>query len=111
MGEIWDYSYEMKIETLKTVYTANLKQLRTAKKLSQAELSEKIHITEKFYSDIETGRKWGSFETIVDLANALDVEPYELFLLPNLCHIPDKQRWNQNIYHIKQLYLLSTQDL
>lgn len=80
MGEIWDYSYEMKIETLKTVYTANLKQLRTAKKLSQAELSEKIHITEKFYSDIETGRKWGSFETIVDLANALDVEPYELFL-------------------------------
>ena len=24
--------------------------------------------------------EWGSFETIVDLANALEVEPYELFL-------------------------------
>ena len=70
----------MNIEELRTIYTENLKQLRASKKLSQAELSEKIHITEKFYSDIETGRKWGSFETIVDLANAFEVEPYELFL-------------------------------
>ena len=70
----------MNIEELKAVYTANLKTLRTQKKLSQAELSEKVHITEKFYSDLETGRKWGSFETIVDLANAFGVEPYELFL-------------------------------
>ena len=70
----------MNIKELKAVYTANLKTLRTQKKLSQAELSEKINITEKFYSDLETGRKWGSFETIVDLANAFGIEPYELFL-------------------------------
>ncbi len=70
----------MNIEELKAVYTANLRTLRTQKKLSQAEISEKVHITEKFYSDLETGRKWGSFETIVDLANAFGVEPYELFL-------------------------------
>ena len=70
----------MNIKELKAVYMANLKTLRTQKKLSQAEISEKVHITEKFYSDLETGRKWGSFETIVDLANAFEVEPYELFL-------------------------------
>ena len=70
----------MDINELRTIYTTNLKQMRSDKKLSQAELSERVHITEKFYSDIETGRKWGSFETIVDLANALEVEPYELFL-------------------------------
>lgn len=70
----------MNIKELKAVYTANLRTLRTQKKLSQAEISEKVHITEKFYSDLETGRKWGSFETIVDLANAFGVEPYELFL-------------------------------
>lgn len=70
----------MNVEDLKAVYTTNLRTLRTQKKLSQAEVSEKVHITEKFYSDIETGRKWGSFETIVDLANAFNVEPYELFL-------------------------------
>ncbi|MBQ3800137.1 MAG: helix-turn-helix transcriptional regulator [Treponema sp.] len=70
----------MTIEDLRAIYTVNLKTMRTGKKLSQAELSEKVGITEKFYNDIETGRKWGSFETIVDLANALSVEPYELFL-------------------------------
>jgi len=70
----------MNIEDLKIIYTANLKTLRTSKKWNQAELSEKVGITEKFYNDLETGRKWGSFETIVDLANALEVEPYELFL-------------------------------
>ena len=70
----------MNIKELKAVYTANLRTLRTQKKLSQAEISEKVHITEKFYSDLETGRKWGSFETIVDMANAFGVEPYELFL-------------------------------
>ena len=69
----------MNIKELKAVYTANLRTLRTQKKLSQAEISEKVHITEKFYSDLETGRKWGSFETIVDLANAFGVEPYELY--------------------------------
>lgn len=70
----------MTIEELKAIYTANLKTFRTSKKLSQAELSEKVQISEKFYNSIETGRKWGSFETIVDLSNALSVEPYELFL-------------------------------
>ena len=70
----------MNIKELKAVYTANLRTLRTQQKLSQAEISEKVHITEKFYSDLETGRKWGSFETIVDLANAFGVGPYELFL-------------------------------
>lgn len=47
--------------------------------LNQAQISEKVGITE-FYNDIEIGRKWGSFETIVDLSTALGVEPYELFL-------------------------------
>jgi len=35
----------MNIEDLKTAYTTNLKRLRTEKKLRQAELSEKVHIT------------------------------------------------------------------
>ena len=39
----------MNLEELRTIYT----ELRASKKLSQAELSEKIHISEKFYSDIE----------------------------------------------------------
>ena len=70
----------MSIDELKEIYTTNLKTFRKNHKMNQAELSEKVGITEKFYNDIETGRKWGSFDTIVDIANALDVEPYELLL-------------------------------
>ncbi len=73
----------MTIETLKEFYTKNLKNLRTISGLNQSQLSEKAGITEKFYSDIETGKKWGSFETLVSLANALDVKPYELLLPQN----------------------------
>ena len=70
----------MTVEELNEIYTQNLRTLRKNKKLSQALLSEKINKTEKFYNDIETGRKWGSFDTLVALAAALNVEPYELFL-------------------------------
>ena len=70
----------MNIQELKNTYTANLRAFRKAQNLNQAQISEKVGISEKFYNDIETGRKWGSFETIVDLSNALGVEPYELFL-------------------------------
>ena len=70
----------MDIQELKEIYTSNLRTLRKSQNLKQAQISEKVGITEKFYNDIETGRKWGSFETIVDLSAALGVEPYELFL-------------------------------
>lgn len=70
----------MNIDELRAIYTTNLKSLRTSKNLSQAELADNVNISEKFYNSIETGRKWGSFDTIVDIANTLEVEPYELFL-------------------------------
>lgn len=73
----------MTIEELNLIYRENLKALRTKAGLSQAALSEMASITDKFYNDIETGRKWGSFETMVALANALDVAPNEL-LTPKL---------------------------
>ena len=50
--------------------------------MTQDALSEKIGLNEKYLSTIETGAKWGSFDTLISLANVLNVEPYEL-LLPN----------------------------
>ncbi len=90
----------MNIDELKEIYTINLRTFRKNKKMNQAELSEKIGITEKFYNDIETGRKWGSFDTIVDIANALEVEPYELFL-PSGAVISHNERRTQAL--MKQL--------
>lgn len=86
----------MNIQELKEIYTANLRNLRKNRKMNQAEISEKVGISEKFYNDIETGRKWGSFETIVDIANALGVEPYELFL-PQGSVISHNERRTQDL--------------
>ena len=67
---------------LKQIYGRNIKRLREERKMTQDALSEKIGLNEKYLSTIETGAKWGSFDTLISLANALNVEPYEL-LLPN----------------------------
>ncbi|MGN0730900.1 MAG: helix-turn-helix transcriptional regulator [Treponema sp.] len=86
----------MDVQELKNIYTTNLRNFRKQQKMSQAEISEKVEITEKFYNDLETGRKWGSFETIVDLANAFGVEPYELFL-PQGSVISHNERRTQDL--------------
>ncbi len=64
------------------LYIENIKRIRTEKKLSQEKLAELSNLSSPFISDIENGKKWGSFETLVSIANALEVEPYELLLPP-----------------------------
>ena len=63
----------MKHEELNAVYGSNIKRLRKSKNLSQETLAEKADISPSFLSDIENGKKWGSFETLVALANALEL--------------------------------------
>ena len=46
-------------------------------------MADTIGITEKYWRYIETGRKPCSLDTPVAIANALDVEPYELLLPEN----------------------------
>ena len=69
-------------EIIKT-YAGNIRRARQNKKVTQAVMADKIGITEKYWSDIETGRKPCSLDTLVSIANALDVEPYELLLPEN----------------------------
>ena len=70
----------MTIKELNEYYITNIKRLRLEKNLSQNELAEKIHLSEKYLSAIETGKKWGSFDTLLALSEALSVQPYELLL-------------------------------
>ena len=69
-------------EIIKT-YAGNIRRSRQNKKVTQAVMADKIGITEKYWSDIETGRKPCSLETLVAIANALEIEPYELLLPEN----------------------------
>lgn len=70
----------MNFEEFKQIYADNIKLKRNQLGLKQDKLAEKINLSEKYISDLETGRRIGSFETLVSIANALEVEPYELLL-------------------------------
>jgi transcriptional regulator with XRE-family HTH domain len=63
---------------LRTILGANLKKYRTLKGFSQAQLAEMLDISPNFISDIETGKRWLSSDTLVNLAEALNVEVHEL---------------------------------
>src|SRR5258706_4266622 len=61
------------------LFGTRLKALRKSRKLSQAQLAEKIGVGTKFLGDLETARRSPSFETIVSIAKELDVPIYDLF--------------------------------
>ena len=79
-------------EELNATYGSNIKKIRKSKDFSQETLAEKADISPSFLSDIENGKKWGAFETLVALANALEVEPYELLLPPQTSISYDTKR-------------------
>jgi transcriptional regulator with XRE-family HTH domain len=68
----------MKSKDVRTVLGSNLKLYRNLRALSQAALAEKAEISITFLSDIERGNKWPYMETLVNLANGLNIEVYEL---------------------------------
>lgn len=72
----------MDFEEFKKIYSENIKTKRINAGIKQDKLAEKIGLSEKYISDLETSRRAGSLETLLLLANALEVEPYELLLPP-----------------------------
>jgi len=66
---------------LRAIFGANLKKRRIFKGLSQAKLAEILDISPNFISDLESGKRWVSSDTLVNIAAALSVEVYE-FLKP-----------------------------
>ena len=73
---------------LRIILGSNLKKHRVFKGLSQASLAEILDISPNFISEIETGKRWLSSDTLVNISEALDVEVYE-FLKPPETHTDD----------------------
>jgi len=63
---------------LRTVLAGNIKLYRGRRNWSQADLSEKAGLSIVYLSDIERGNKWPYLDTLVKIAEALEVEPFEL---------------------------------
>jgi len=67
---------------LRAIFGENLKKYRTIKGLSQAKLAEILDISPNFISEIETGKRWVSSDTLVNFAEVLGVEAYEFLKSP-----------------------------
>ena len=88
---------------LRAVLSQNIRRFRGYRKLSQADFAEKIDISIPFLSDIENGKKWVSPTTLVKMADALNIETYEL-LKPETI-IPDNaanilEKYTADIYQV-----------
>ena len=88
-------------KNLRAILSQNIRRFRGYRKLSQADLAEKVNISIPFLSDIENGKKWLSPSTLVKMADALSIEVYELLKPENI--IPDNavnilEKYTADIY-------------
>jgi len=68
------------IETLRKTISSNIKKHREHLGLTQEKLAEKAGISANMVNDIEGCRTWISDKTLINLAIALKIEIYRLFL-------------------------------
>jgi len=61
----------------------NIKYYRKQKNFSQQILAEKSDISTSYVAEIELGRRHPSLQTLLKLANALDIDTYQLLIDPN----------------------------
>lgn len=59
-----------------------LKELRDSYRITQEQLAERAGRSYKFIGEIERGKANPSLDVIYDLAKALNIEPYELLVVP-----------------------------
>ena len=70
----------MEPSEIKKVFTSNIKKYRMLNGMTQMELSIAADLSVGFLCDLESGKKWGTLETMAKLAKALNIKPYQLLL-------------------------------
>jgi len=69
----------MEEQELRGILGKNINRCRTRNNLSQMALAERLGKSANFICEVERGKSWISPDTLVKLAAAFNVEPYELF--------------------------------
>ena len=67
---------------LRDIFAYNLKNKRRNFGISQAKLAERVNVSTHHIAMIEIARNYPTFELVERIANALDIEYYELFINP-----------------------------
>ncbi|MDD2518609.1 MAG: helix-turn-helix transcriptional regulator [Bacilli bacterium] len=85
--------------SLRTLLGKNVKYYRFRKKITQEQLAETLDASSNYVGRLERGQHSPSLEKIEIIANALDIEPYELFIrrndtdkLPNRVNLIDNNK-------------------
>ena len=65
---------------LRKIFSANVREHRNKFRWTQVELSKKSGVSVNFINNIESGKKWASAATVLKLANAFNIEVYELYM-------------------------------
>ena len=73
-------SFRLIAMTLQQIFIANLKKIRKERGLSQMTLSAKCDTSSNYIGQIEMGRRIPSFEKIEQIAAALEIPSYQLFV-------------------------------
>ena len=89
-------------QELKTVLGQNIKNLRSHRQYSQAELAEKVDISIIYLSNIERGKKFPKPAIITQIAEGLDVEVYELFKLNHTPKVAAKDHNNKFVNRLSK---------
>jgi len=71
------------MDNIREIFARNLRENRRKRGLTQAQLAEKAKVSTHYIALIELARNIPKVETIEKLANALNVEVYELFIAPH----------------------------
>lgn len=87
----------MEEKELRTVFAGNIKKFRNRRGWNQLLLAEKLDISSNFLSEIENGKGWVSPLTLVKLANALEIEVFELFMPKNPINITQDELENEKM--------------
>ena len=65
---------------MRQIVASNIKKYRKLNSLTQLDLAEMADISVGYLCDLESGRKWGTPETIAKLLDSLQIDPYQLFV-------------------------------
>ena len=62
------------------IFVFNMKKYRKKRQLSQMKLAEMLNTSTSYIGEIEINRKIPSLEMVERIANALEIEPFRLFI-------------------------------
>jgi transcriptional regulator with XRE-family HTH domain len=88
---------------IKEIFAENLRKIRRKKGLTQEKLAEKANMSLQYLALLEIGRKFPSGEMLERIANALDIETYELLAIASSANNELELLRNDIISEVKTL--------